>query len=145
MAAYPEDELPLLRLLPLSHRIISLTDFKKEFGLTKSQIILLIALHYRGSITMGQAAEYILSTKEQATRTVAGIVDQGLAERFILPENRTHVYLRLTEKGQTEMDAIRRESQRKMKERIDRSLNEEEKMQLRDAMNTFITLLNKVK
>ena len=72
------EDLPLLQLLPLTHRMIALAAIKKEYGLTKSQGIILMALFYRGTVCMSQIADYLSSSKEQATRAVAGMVEHGL-------------------------------------------------------------------
>ena len=77
--AMNEDDIPLLQLLPLTHRLVALAAVKKEYGLTRSQGIVLMALYYRGTICMSQIADYLDSSKEQATRAVAGIVEHGLA------------------------------------------------------------------
>ena len=141
---YTDEELPLLRLLPLVQRTVSLAELRKHYGLTRSQIIILIALYYRETLTMSRIAEYLASSKEQATRAVAGMVEQGLAERLESPENRTRVYVCLTETGRDYVEQCRTELRKQMKDKVDAALNPEEKQQLCEAVNTAVALLCKV-
>ena len=141
---YTDEDFPLLRLLPLTQRLFSLAQLRRHYGLTKTQITILIALYYRESVTMSRIAEYIASSKEQATRAVAGMVENGLVERWENPENRTRVYVRLTETGRTYLEKCRDELHTQLREKVDTALLPEEKAQLHDALETVVTLLNKV-
>lgn len=139
------EENPLLHLLSMIQRLVRLTDTHKQFGLTKSQAAVLIALHYRGSVTMGEIAQYLSSSKEQATRTVAALCDDGLVERFELPENRTHVYVRLTDAGRDRMRVFGQQMRSEITGRLESSLTTEEIAVLRQSAETSIRLLSKVK
>ena len=139
------DEVTLLHLLPILRRIIGLTDTHKQFGITKSQIIIFIVLHYRGSVTMSEVAQYISSSKEQATRAVAVLCDNGLIERFEDAGNRTHVLIRLTEQGKAHLQRLIAKLRSEVAERLAASLDEEEIHELNQAVNTVVTLLGKVK
>ena len=141
---YTDEELPLLRLLPLVQRTVSLAEIRKHYGLTRSQIIILIALYYRGAVTMSRIAEYLASSKEQATRAVAGMVEQGLAERLESEENRTRVYVRLTETGRDYVEQCRAVLRKQMKDKADAALTPEEQQQLCVSLNTAVSLLCKV-
>lgn len=141
----PDEDLPLLHLLPILQRIISLTGVNKKFGLTKSQTIIFIVLHYRGSMTMSEAAQYISSSKEQATRAVAVICEQGLVERFENPDNRIHVYIRFTEKGEEYMRQLLKQLHTDVSEKLRSSLTEKELSALRTSVQTTVDILNKVK
>ena len=138
------EELSLLRLLPLTHRLFSLTDTKKQYGLTKSQTLILLALFYRGTDCMSQIAAYLSSSKEQATRAVAGMVEPGLIERFERPDNRTHVYVRLTDAGRDYVTKCCAELGGQVRERLAEALNEEEQHRLRESLETVIALLDKI-
>lgn len=139
------EEVPLLHLLPIMHRIVRLTDAHKQYGLTKSQALVLIALCYRPSVTMSGIAQYLSSSKEQATRAVAGLFEHGLVERFELPENRTHVYIRMTEAGHEFMQQFRQQLQTEITKRLEESLTAEEIETLRGSVQTSVELLSKVK
>ena len=139
------EEVPLLHLLPVIHRVIKLTDAHKRYGLTKTQTVMLIALYYRESVTMGELAQYISSSKEQATRAVAALCDNGLVERFENPENRTHVYIRFTDKGREFMRQLSKMLRAQIDERLALSLTEDELAALRQSVRTSIEILSKVK
>ena len=141
---YPDEEFPLLRLLPMTQRLFSLAELRRHYGLTKTQIVILIGLYYHDAVTMSRIAEYIASSKEQATRAVAGMVEHGLVERLENPDNRTRVYVRLTGTGRTYIEKCRAELQTQLHEKVDAALTAEEKVQLRAALETAVTLLNKV-
>ena len=138
------EEVPLLQLLPLTHRLIALVDIKKQYGLTKSQAVILLALFYCGTICMSQIADYLSSSKEQATRAVAGLAEHGLVERFERPDNRTHVYIRLTETGRDYVAKCCAELTRQVDQKLDAALTPEERSTLDAAAETVIALLRKV-
>ncbi|MDO5445855.1 MAG: MarR family transcriptional regulator [Eubacteriales bacterium] len=140
-----EDEIPLLHLLPLLQRIIGLTETHRKFGVTKSQIVIFIVLHYRESVTMSEIAKYISSSKEQATRAVAALCDNGLVERYEDPGNRTHVYIRFTGTGKTYMEQLIREFRTDIFERLASSLDEDDIQNLNQAVMTTVEILSKVK
>lgn len=142
---YSGEEVPLLHLLPVIHRVIKLTDAHKQYGLTKTQTVMLIALYYRESVTMGELAQYISSSKEQATRAVAALCDNGLVERFENPENRTHVYIRFTDKGREFMRQLSKMLRAQIDERLALSLTEDELAALRQSVRTSIEILSRVK
>ena len=140
-----DDEIPLLHLLPLLHRIIGLTETHRKFGITKSQAIVFFILHYRDGITMSEIAKYISSSKEQATRTVAALCDNGLVERYENPNNRTHVYIRFTEAGREEMQRLVQEFRTDIYNRVSSSLDDEDIQKLHQAVLTTVEILGKVK
>ena len=139
------EEIPLLHLLPLLQRIISLTDSHKKFGITKSQMVIFIILHFKGSTTMSEVAQYLSSSKEQATRAVAVLCDNGLVERYEDPSNRTHVYIRLTEKGREFMQTLREKLHEDIKVKLNKSLTEEDRKELQESVQKTVEILNKVK
>ena len=138
------EELPLLHLLPLTHRLFSLADSKKQYGLTKSQTLILVALFYRGTVCMSQIAAYLNSSKEQATRAVAGMVELGLIERYERPDNRTHVYVRLTDNGRDYVVKCCTELSQQVNEKLEVALTAEERCELRESLRTVIRLLDKI-
>lgn len=142
---YSGEEVPLLHLLPVIYRLIKLTDAHKQYGLTKTQTVMLIAIYYRESVTMGELAQYISSSKEQATRAVAALCDNGLVERFENPENRTHVYIRFTDKGREFMRQLSKMLRAQIDERLALSLTEDEIAALRQSVRTSIEILSRVK
>ena len=143
--AYEEGEIPLLRLIPLANKIIGINEYTREYNLTKSQLLFMTALYYRGSLNMSGISEYISSSKEQATRTVAPLVERGLVKRVSVPKNRTLVCIELTEHGKSVMDSICDELRLELRPRLNNSLSPEEIAQLTESVRTTIALLMKVK
>lgn len=141
---YGEGEIPLLRLVPLVSRIIGISDKAKKYDITKSQLMFMTALYYRGLLSMTKISEFISSSKEQATRAVAPLVDRGIVKRVEIPENRTRVYIELTEDGKQIMDSLRDECHHDVNERLKACLSDEEFSTLLDSVRTVISLLNKV-
>lgn len=139
------EEIPLLHLLPIMQRLVQLTDAHKKYGLTKSQVVVLLVLHYQESATMSEVAQYMSSSKEQATRAVAVLCDHGLVERFVLPVNRTHVYIRFTEAGYKFMKQFGEQLRAEMAKRLETSLTAEEIQTLRRSVQTSVDILSKVK
>ena len=139
-----EEESSLLRLIPLVFKISRLGSTKREFHLTKSQLLLMLVLYHNEAVTMKDIAGYISSSKEQATRTVHPLADKGLVERFEHEENRKHVYVRITERGRQLVDAAVKEYHEQASSRIRASLSEEECLKLQEAVSTVAELLDKV-
>lgn len=137
------DNTQLLTLLPLINKtVVSATELK-EFGYTKSQFIIFSALTRCGDLTMSQVASYISSSKEQATRAVAPLVDDGLVERYIAPENRTRIHIRLTNKGSEFMNQCKNRFHQKIQLLMDDKITPEEKEDLNQAIETLIRILSK--
>lgn len=138
------EETPLLRLLPMLQKLVSLSEVHKLFGVTKSQILIFVILHYRGSMTMSEVAKYLSSSKEQATRTVSVLFEQGLIERFEKESNRTHVYIRLTKLGQEFMQRLVDELNFEVSQKLISSLSSEDLETLYQSVHTAVEILNKV-
>ena len=138
------EETPLLILLPSLQKIISLTEIHKIFGMTKSQIRILISLHYRKNMTMSEVAHNLSSAKEQATRVVSTLYEQGLVERFEDPRNRTHVYIRFSELGKQYMQKVLEELNREVSQKINASLSDEDIALLNKSVQTTVEILNKI-
>lgn len=139
------EEIPLLRLLPMLQRIVSLADIRKDFGITKSQMVIFLVLYYRKSMTMSGIAEYLSSSKEQATRAVAALCDHGLVERFEDPCNRTHVYIRFTDEGKEYMQQLLLRLHTEVSQKLTASLSEEDMQTLCRSVQTSVEILSKVK
>ena len=81
--------------------------------LTRQQFYTLMALAGQKRLTMGQVAESIVVSREQATRIVAPLVDEGYVERCSDDSNRKLVLVQLTKQGQEfierEKDYVRKQ------------------------------------
>ena len=109
MTDFNTDEIPLLRLIPVTYRIIELDKYAKNFDLTKSQIFILTALHSHGILNMTKIAEYLSSSKEQATRAVSPLVEKGLVRRIESENNRKVVNIEFTDEGRELIKKLRDE------------------------------------
>ena len=94
---------------------------------------------------MSEAAQYISSSKEQATRTVAVLCDNGLVERYEDSGNRTHVFIRLTDKGKEQLQQLISKFRFEIAQRLSASLSEDEIQMLEQSLHTAAVILSKVK
>lgn len=144
---HPEGEIPLLTLLPLTHKLVMSAVSESRFresGFTKTQLLIITALSLRESLTMSQIAGFISSSKEQATRAVAPLADAGYVERFTLPDNRTKIHVRLTPSGQAFLEECQEQFHKNLLLRLDDALTEEEQAELRASIGAVIRILEKV-
>ena len=65
------EEIPLLSALPQLYSLIISCSNPKHFEITKSQLIVMVALSMHRMLTMSEVARYISSSREQATRTTS--------------------------------------------------------------------------
>ena len=137
------EENSLLVVLPLIQRLILSSVNRERFPFTKTQLSIFALLCSRSSMTMKEVAGYISSSKEQATRAVAPLVDAGYVERFVDPANRTRIHIRLTSDGVAFMRSCRDEILRNLSRTLEERYTPEEQAQLKDSMNTIVTILSK--
>ncbi len=114
--------------------------FEDRCGLTKLQAAALGALLYVGSMSMGELARCLAVSKEQATRTVAPLVDDGLVERA---QDGRRVIASLTTQGKEFLDQQWNESKCMLEERFS-MLSDDETARLVDASRTVSELFGKV-
>lgn len=139
------EDLPLLAVLPMIHRLVLSSGERSKAIHTKTQLIIFIILSVRKSLTMTEIASYISSSREQATRAVAPLVDSGYMERYVDPQNRTHIHIRLTDAGRTYWEERRERMRGIIDQRLKDSLSPEECTELERAATTMIGLLRKIK
>ena len=141
---YSEEDVPLLLLYPLLQKLILSAADMRETGHTKTQHIIFFALALREHLTMSEIAEYISSSKEQATRAVAPLVDEGFMVRSISPENRTQVHITLTEKGREHVKLYREKIHTGLNELLTAAISPAEAEELRQAVSSILRILSKV-
>ena len=134
----------LLQLQSLLRKTVISNHGLKCLGYTKSQLEVFFALLLRRELTMTQVAGFIGSSKEQATRAVAPLVDDGLVERYIDTENRTRIHIKLTNAGKEFIGKWRDAFCQNLDESLDRSLTPEEKEELFRSMGSVIRILSKL-
>ena len=140
-----DDESSLLAVLPLIQRLVYSSIDHKAFPYSRSQIIILTALSIRKELTMKEVAGYLSSSREQATRAIAPLVEDGLVERFENPANRVLVYVRLTDSGTSYLKNIADTVRVSVKERICNSISHERELELEDSLKKTICILREVK
>lgn len=138
------DNTQLLSLLPLIYKTVASASNLRDFGYTKTQLLIFVVLSTHESLTMSQIAGYISSSKEQATRAVAPLADDGLVERYIDPENRTRIHIRLSEKGSEFVEQYKLRFFRNLQAMLHEKLTEEEMLELRQAVDTTVRVLSKL-
>ncbi len=138
------EEIPLLSILPQLQRLTNSCFKLQESNFTKTQQTIFTVLSRRESLTMSQIAEFISSSNEQATRAVAPMADAGYVERFIEPDNRKRVHIRLTPTGRSYLEERNRAYYANLRKRLDESLSPEDRQELRLAVNTIIRILDQV-
>ncbi len=111
-------------------------DFR-EIKFSRHQFYTLLALGGRESMTMGRVAESLAASREQATRVVASLVEEGYVERFYDETNRKRVYVRLTPKGRSFIEKEKDYVKRQLESRL-AHLSEAE-------LDEFLTCLSRLK
>lgn len=134
----------LLKLMPMIQKVILSCWDREKYPYTKSQLTLIMALLHKDSLTMKEAASYISSSKEQATRAVAPLVDKGLMERYTDPANRNYVHIQLTDTGRMLVLEMLDGLYDNINKLLDQAISNEEKLALRDSLTESICILNKV-
>ena len=138
-----EPRLSMLRALPLMHRLLRLIFVGERERFTKTQFYILITLYHQSPLTMTQIGEHIGASKEQATRAVAPLADEGLVRREVSPKNRTRVYVSLTEAGCALVQDLIARCSEKLEARMNERLTAEEREALRMHLSESAALLEK--
>ncbi len=138
-------EVSLLQAMTLLQSVVLSCIDRKSFPFTRAQISLFTVLATEGEMTMKQAARYIASSQEQATRAVAPLADAGYVERRTDPSNRTRVYIRLTETGHQLLREHWEILKSNLSARLNDSLSEAEQSSLYKASLEIVRLTEKIK
>lgn len=138
------EEEPLIAALPLLYRLVLASANPKTLGLTKTQIIIMLSLSHFGSLRMSQIADFISSSKEQATRAVAPLVEEGYVFRSNDPENRTYIEIQLTAEGKAFMEHWRCRFLDQLNGRPEQDISDTERAELRQASLSMVRILSKL-
>jgi len=138
-----ERDYSLFRLMPMIQKLTFACWDKEKYPYTRSQLTLIMALLQKDSLTMKEAASYISSSKEQATRAVAPLVESGLLERYTDQVNRNFVHIQLTESGLQLVREMLTDFYDSINSLLDQSISPEEKQKLRQSMAESIRILQK--
>ncbi len=75
-------------------------------GVTLVQCHTILAIRDHGPLSMTELADHMELDKSTVSRTVDGLVKDGLVDRAVKPDNRRAVNLDMTPKGRREADRI---------------------------------------
>lgn len=75
-----------------------------RLGITTVQLRVIYKLATNSNISLGELAEKLKMTSSTTSSVIERLVQNGLVERVIPPENRRAVSIRLTEKGKMTLD-----------------------------------------
>lgn len=116
--------------------------FTVREGLTKQQEIVLIGIVMCQPISSSALADYLSLPRQNVSRTVNDLVDQGLVSRVIDSDNRRQVILTLSDEGKRFVA----EHRQKVRDNLDRTLgalSENERELLVNASRVTATILRK--
>ncbi len=133
-----------LSLLPLIYGLVLTGSRIKDHDITRMQMILLLALSRRERLLMSRVAEYMSSSREQATRAVDHLVKEGYVERLPDETNRTHVFIHLTAKGTELLDRCHVDADERIHRTMDGRLSDDEVRALGYHLSEVIRLLDKI-
>lgn len=138
----------LLEMGPMYHRLIlnKLELNKAELGnlhITRSQFFILLALMGNDTLNMTQLSSYIASSKEQATRAVAPLVEAGYVHRFHDETNRKLVLIQLTPAGKTFLRQTKQQLQEALEKKFE-GLTEEDRQELVQSLHNILRILKKI-
>jgi DNA-binding MarR family transcriptional regulator len=120
----------------LQHDVYSIRGV--ELSLAQIDALESIAL---GDIRMHELAEFLHIDPSTATRTVAPLVDLGLAEREMDPVNRRYVLLRCTTVGRSTASRISK-GRRQLMEEVLEPMSPDRRLLLAELLEEFLMLIN---
>ena len=110
---------------------------------TKSQVDVMMGLDLFGKMGMTQISEHLAVSKEQASRAVAPLVEQGLVRRERSAEQHRMIRVSLTEEGRRSVAAAHQALLSRLLERL-AELSPSEREQLIDASRKALSVLFKL-
>ncbi len=133
----------LLEMMPMYHRLIFNKLEKKPPHVTKTQFFILLALMGNDTLNMTQLSVYIASSKEQATRAVAPLVEAGFVERFHDDANRKLVLVRLTSAGQAFLQETKEQLHQALEHKFS-TLPEPDQQELLRSLHSILRILKQL-
>lgn len=134
---------PIMAALPAYEGFVKGTLLGQRGSMTKTQMDLLVGLGFSGKTSMGELAEHLAVSKEQASRAVGPLVKQGYVARARNPENHRVVEVGLTEEGRAFLKTTGAEIDRAIDEKLER-LSPEDRERLMEASRTAVQILRKL-
>ena len=109
----------------------------KDVPISMTQLTCLNALEKNETISMSELAEELSMSNQQLTKVVDGLVEFGMAERFIDPSNRRKIFVRMSEHGRNTVTSLKREVDRKLSFVLHK-MSHEDVDKLYDAIETLV-------
>lgn len=138
------ENLDFVSLLPMIYSLVINGPSMKDHDLTRMQLMLLLALSRRERLLMSRVAEYMSSSREQATRAVEHLVKEGYVERLHDETNRTHVFIQLTPAGSKVVSECHEGFRARIRRSFEGKLSEEEVSALKGHIAETVHILDKV-
>lgn len=133
----------LYELYPLSRKLVFDTFDKKKYDITRTQQIIMLSLSGCTTLTMSQLAEKINTSNEQATRTVAQLVEKGFVARMQNPKNRRIINIALTDEAREFIKRTKNDIKDEMLKRFS-TITDEEMEEFYDALIKVESVLRRV-
>ena len=133
----------LLEIFPDYSRYINSFINLRQYDLTKTQWKALITASHTKALSMGELAEKLAISPEQASRTVAPLVKKGFLERRTNICNQRQVHISLSPEGYDFLQRIKKVYD----SFVSRSLNKlspEEREDFARALHTVIRIIEKL-
>jgi len=117
---------------------------RKCCGISMAQCHTMIELGISGKTNISILANDLDWTKSTLSRTIDGLVQQGLVLRNIKDDDRRFMAIELSDKGKKFNKFLNEKYNMIFKEALE-DIPEESQAQLLEAMELFITILNRIK
>lgn len=125
----PEECASLVQAFFAYQSLTKLAVVQHRNDFTKSQSMTLNLLYSAGSLRMSKLADHLAVSKEQASRAVGPLVEQGLVTRSRDDHDGKVVNVSLTEAGKLMVEQLRHEYNEQLSQRLER-LSDQERTEL---------------
>ena len=135
--------LSLLEIFRLSQKYMLGNFGEADRKLTKTQFFIIMAIWNKKNMSMSQVASAISASKEQTTRAMIPLEEDGYVRRYHDEKNRRIVRVEMTEKGYGVLDRVRNHMISNLGKRLE-LLTEEEQEWFSDAADRMLELMLKI-
>ncbi len=133
----------LSQIMPWFRRIAYNSFNNKDFDLTRIQLLMVMALYYHGTVSMGTLAKLVGTSNEQVTRAAIKLEEKGFIIREQDSINRRVVNIFLSEKAKE----IVRNTEYKYLQEIKKQFDDipiEQMRELKKSADYVLKILNKI-
>ena len=128
-----------LKFFSIFYRIIFDNINLRKHKLSKSQIYILLSLVYRKKLTVSNIAKMTSTSKEQTSRAISALVEEGYAEKTCDTNNKRIVLISMTQKGYDLMTQGRESVNQRITEKFKLLPNEDKEKFLKSMRCVFET------